>query len=85
MDQLPAFIQSSQDATKVSARVTGAVIAISSAIILGASQLFGIHLSTSDITSVATSLGMVAGAIWFVKGLILWAIVKIHSKGVELR
>jgi len=76
---IPAWMQSSTDATAVSKRVEGIVIGASSFIILIGAQFFHITLQAADITSLATSAGMVVGAIQFLRGLILWAIIKLHG------
>lgn len=73
---IPAYMASSTDATQVSARITGGVIALSSIIILVAQQLFHITLSANDVISLATELGIMGGAIWALKGSIIWLMTK---------
>lgn len=75
--QLPSWLQSSVDATKVSSRVTGIVVGASSAIILVATNFLHLNLTADNVTSFATSLGMLIGAIVFVKGFIIWGLSKI--------
>ncbi len=72
---LPVFASSS-DPTQISTTVTGVIIGASSIIIAGASILFHITLTASNITVLGTDLGMVAGAIWFLVGLTHKAINK---------
>ncbi len=69
-------MQSSTDATQVSSRVTGAVLAGSSIIIFAAAQIFHIQLSATDIVTLATEIGAVAGAVWTLKGAIIWLMTK---------
>lgn len=73
---IPSYMQSSTDVTQVSSRITGVVIACSSIIILCAQQFFHITLSANDIISLATELGVMGGAIWALKGSIIWIMTK---------
>lgn len=64
-------IASSADETEISNRVKGIVLAASSLIIYFAAHLFGVQLTATDISSLATSFGIIAGAIWTIWGAIL--------------
>lgn len=77
---VPSYMASSVDSTQVSSRVTGAVLAFSSIIILLAGQFFHVQLTATDIISYATELGAVAGAVWTLKGAIIWIMTKFGKK-----
>lgn len=62
-------MQSSVDPSKVSATVTGAIITASSAIVWVA-QWAHFPLVQGDVQALATGLGMTAGLIWAIAGLI---------------
>lgn len=79
-NQIPSYMQSSTDATAVSSRITGAVIALSGVIILFAQQLFHITLTSVDVISLASELGVMGGAIWALKGGIIWFMTKFGKK-----
>jgi hypothetical protein len=68
---LSAWAASSQDATQVSNTVKGFVVALSSIIILVASQYFHVNLNATDVVSFATEAGTAIGFIWFLFGLLL--------------
>src|ERR1035437_5073315 len=74
--KVPAYMASSVDATQVSSRVTGIVVAGSSIIIFFAARFFHIQLEANDIVQLATEAGAVAGAIWTLKGIIIWLMTK---------
>lgn len=82
--QVPAFMQSSTDATQVSSRITGGVLACSSIIILLAQQFFHITLSSYDVISLATEVGIAGGAIWALKGTIIWVMTKFGKKNAPV-
>lgn len=63
------FWASSQDPTKVSTTVTGLITACSAFIIEMAMMLFHITITATDVTSLATGLGMFAGGIVFLVGV----------------
>ena len=65
---------SSQNPDEIANRVKGVTLALSSVIIFLAGKFFGITLSANDVISLATQLGGVAGAVWFIYGFILSAI-----------
>ncbi len=61
-------ITSSQDPEQISNRIKGLTLACSSIIIFLASQFLHIKLDANDVVSLATELGMVAGAITTIYG-----------------
>jgi hypothetical protein len=73
--ELNPVIRSSTDYTQVSATVRGAIIAASSVIIFFASQFFGFVLTSNDVITLATEVGTVAGAIYFLYGLLKKVVV----------
>ena len=77
--ELQAWLRSSADPTQVSAKVSGIILALSSIITALALQFFHVQLSPADIGGFATGIGMVAGAIWFVWGLIRHVVVKVGT------
>jgi len=68
-------ITSSTNPEEISNRVKGITLALSSVVILIASQFFNITLSANDVVEIATKLGAVSGAIWTVygAGMSVWA------------
>lgn len=62
-------ITSSVDPEQISNRVKGITLALSSVIILVASQIFHIQLTANDVVSLATQLGAVTGAMWTIYGV----------------
>ena len=79
MKELNSLIASSQDPTKVSATVSGIILGSSSTIVWFATQLFHFQITPSDVSSLATGLGMTAGAIYFIYGLVRKLIIKLGS------
>lgn len=69
--ELSPVIASSQDPTEVANKVKGVILTGSSLIILAASHIFHITLNASDLISLATDLGTVAGAVWAIYGVVL--------------
>lgn len=78
---LAGWLASSADPTQVSNTVRGAILALSSIIILIAAQVFHIQLSAGDVISLATEVGALAGSIWFLYGLIFKGTVKMGTVG----
>lgn len=77
--QLPVWLQSSQDPSAVANKVKGAILLASSAIIFFAAVLLHITLSATDIVTLSTELGGVAGAIWTIYGFVLHIITWIST------
>lgn len=73
-------ISSSTNPTEIATRVKGIVLALSSVIILVASQFFNITLTSNDIITFASELGAVAGAITTLYGAGMWLLSKIFKK-----
>lgn len=72
-------ITSSTDPEEIATRVKGIVLTLSSIIILVASLLFHITLTPVDITTWATEIGMVAGAVTTIYGFVMWGLAKIFK------
>lgn len=71
MNELQPWLQSSQDPGEVANKVKGAILAMSALIIGIAATVFHITLSANDIISLASGIGVIAGAVWFIYGFIL--------------
>lgn len=71
MNPLAIVLQSSQDPTQVANKVKGAILLASSAIIFFAAIFFHVTLSANDVLTLASELGMIAGAIYTIYGCIL--------------
>ena len=68
-------LSSSQDPEQIATTVKGIVLALSSVIILVAGSVFHITLSAGDVLSLATDIGIGAGAVWTIYGLIMKLVV----------
>ena len=64
------WLKSSQDPEKISNTVKGAVLALSSTAFLLVG-IFDVPINNMEYAELATQLGYVAGAIWFVHGLVM--------------
>lgn len=60
---------SSEDPTKLSATITGAIIGFSG-IALFAAHAFGIPLTNTDLVALAGNIGIAVGALWFLFGFL---------------
>lgn len=67
---------------EISNRVKGIVLSLSSVIILVAALLFKVQLQASDIITLASELGALAGAAMTIYGTGLWLVRRIASKRV---
>ena len=63
-------LSSSADPSKIAATVSGLILSVSSLIIFGAMQFFGVTLIDAQISLFATNAGLAAGALWTLYGLI---------------
>lgn len=70
MEQLNPIVASSTDPTQVANTIKGLIVSASSVIVLVAAHLLGITLTPDNIVSLASDVGMLAGAVWFVYGLL---------------
>ncbi len=73
------ILTSSEDCTKISARVTGLLLSGSSFAMFSLAK-FGFMLSDAQFTLIVTQIGTVAGAIWFLFGLGRYIVNKIGEK-----
>lgn len=65
------WLRSSQNPTKVSQTISGGVIALSSIIMFVLLNVFGISVEQADVTDFGAYLGMIAGGIMGIKGLLM--------------
>lgn len=72
---LKSWLQSSADPQTISNTVKGAVLGASAFIIFIAGQLFHVNLSATDVISLATEAGTLAGAMWFLYGLLFKGVI----------
>lgn len=77
---LAAWAASSSDATKVSRTITGAVVGLTSFIVLLTGLYFHVTVSSGDVLSFGTELGTVGGFIWGVSGFVLKVIHAVAKK-----
>lgn len=73
-------LTSSQDPEEIATRIKGIVLGLSSVIILVAGQFFHVQLSANDIISLASELGLVAGAVTTLYGAGMWVLALIYKK-----
>jgi len=69
------YIASSVNPNQLSTTISGLIITLSSVIILVASK-YGLVISTDDISSIATQVGLAIGALTTIYGLIRKLLVK---------
>jgi len=69
--RLAGWAASSADPAEVSMRVKGIILALSSVIIFGASNLFGIQLQAQDVVDLATQVSGVVGLTLTLYGAVL--------------
>lgn len=62
-------ITSSQNPEEIANTVKGIVLSLSSVIILLGSQFFKVQLNANDVSTLATNVSMVAGAVWTLYGV----------------
>lgn len=67
---LSPLVASSTDSTQVGNTVKGLILGASSLIIFLAFRFFHLNFTAGDVSSLADEIGVTAGAIWFVFGLI---------------
>lgn len=75
------YLQSSMNPDQVSNTVKGFVLALSGVLVLVLNHL-GVNITNEDITGLASQLGIVAGSIWFIWGLIMKILMR--SKNICL-
>jgi len=77
--ELSWLIASSTDSQKLALKITGIIVGLSSTIVLVGASLFHIQLAANDVVQIGTELGMVAGAIAFVTGVIRHIVIKLGT------
>jgi len=78
--QYKGIIASSQDPEQIANTVRGIVLALSSVIVFMAASFFHLTLSANDVMALATDVGMAAGAVWTIYGLLMKAVVFFGKK-----
>ncbi len=71
---LPKIFQSSIDASKLSATVTGIIISFS-ALIIYLLHVIGINIGSEEVSNFATQVGLATGALWTIYGFLRKVIV----------
>lgn len=71
MPKYKAFIASSTNPDEVANTVKGIVLALASVITIVGASFFHINLTATDIATLAGNLGLAAGAIWTLYGLVM--------------
>jgi len=68
-------ITSSTNSDEIANRIKGLTLTCSALITYFAAKFFGLNLTAGDIASLATQLGVVAGAVWTLYGfgMSVWA------------
>jgi hypothetical protein len=67
---LSPVIASSSNPSQVANTIKGLIVSASSVIVLLAAHVFGVTLTPDNVLNLGTDVGMLAGAVWFVYGLI---------------
>lgn len=80
MNKKFGIISSSQNPEEIANKVKGLVLLFSSLVILIAGKFFHLSLTANDITSLATDLGVITGAVWTVYGTVLHLLAIIFKK-----
>lgn len=63
-------IASSTNPTQVANTIKGFILSISTLVVFAGAHLFGISLTPDNIAALGEDIGMIAGAVWFVYGLL---------------
>ena len=69
-------LSSSSNPQEIANTVKGVIVALSSVIIFIAASVFNITLNASDVLGIAADIGIGAGAIWTIYGLLMKLIVR---------
>jgi hypothetical protein len=70
---------SSVNPRQISATVSGALLA-SSALLIGGARVMGIDIAESQVALVAEQIGLAAGSLWFLWGILRKAAVWVSGK-----
>lgn len=76
---LQSWLQSSADPTSVSLTVRGLIVSASSGIIYMAATIFNVALTPETVAQAATDIGMLAGSILFVYGILHKVVVRLGT------
>jgi len=74
------ILSSSVDPTQLSATVSGAILSASAFIIWVAGTYFHVTIGSADVSMAATQLGLAAGSLWFVFGVVRKAVVWVQQQ-----
>lgn len=78
------WLASSQDATQIANKVKGLVLIYASIFTFLVAHLFHVTLSPTDVISLATDLGGVAGAVWTIYGTVLHVLAYFGSTTISV-
>ena len=73
------WLKSSQNPAQVSNTVRGSILAVAG-LILFAAQYFGLPYTETDVIEAASQIGVVAGALWSLYGLVMKGVMKIGKE-----
>lgn len=79
MSKKYGVLTSSQNPEEIANKVKGAVLAVSSIVILIAAKFFGVSITVADMTELAAALGTMSGLIWAIYGGILHLIALFYK------
>lgn len=79
-NQLKEWAQSSQDPSSVANTIKGLVLSAASLIIYFGVTFLHITLNATDVANLATNLGLVAGAIFTIYGIVMKAVMWFAKK-----
>ena len=78
--KLKNWIQSSQDPIQISQSVKGGVLVLSSIILFVAMNFFGVEIEQASINDFGVYLGMIAGGVYGLAGVIMKIAMKFGKK-----
>ena len=73
-------LSSSTNPDQLANTVRGGILAFSSVIVLVATNIFGLNISASDVSELATAIGAMAGSVWVVFGIIQKLVVRFAQR-----
>ena len=73
-------LSSSTNPDQLANTVRGFILAISSIIVLVATNVFGLSITAADVSELATAVGAMAGSVWLVYGLLQKLVVRFAER-----